>query len=264
MNCCKKIVLLFVLIPLCGLAHAQSYGDYRVFCEVSGNGFAHLTQIYFDDDLWTPTEQPTYGWDECCDANFFPGNPGQPFVYTEVVAPPVPTPNFKLSINGLPHLFEPIDVPLGFIPGTLAEYTFSFSDLYTLPQGTTVELEDLSLQVTQDLMLDSSYVSWGAPSDDEARFVLHFNPSTVTGLPDYNEELQIEVVNRNGALEMQFNRPIENALIRVVDLSGRIVANVGVVSSSNFQLPLVNVSRGMLILEVVENGRPRLVQKLVL
>lgn len=176
----KHIVIVIGLTLFVQASYAQ-YGDYSVRVEVEGNSYAHFTEIYFEDDGWNPpTTIPTYGWDGCCDALLNLGNPWQPQVFTQVVAPPVPINNHRISINGLPHVFEHTEVPMGFLPGELAQYTFTFEELYTLPLGMSVELEDHAQNVVQDLLIDSVYTTWGAVSDDEARFTLHFYPENVT------------------------------------------------------------------------------------
>lgn len=214
----EKFLVFLMTLGVINVSGQTLYGDYRVLVNVSGNGFSHSTQIYFDDESWDPLNPPSYGWDPCCDALLILGNADQPQVFTEVVQPPEPSNNHRLSINGLPHLFEPTDVPLGFLPGTLAPYTFSFTHLYTLPQGVTVELEDLSLNVTQDLLLDSTYDTWGAPADDEARFMLHFYPSSVTGTAVVERD-EAKITRSGDLIEILATSPISK--ITVYDCSGR-------------------------------------------
>ena len=69
MSVMKRLMLIAMMVMcLSSGTFAQSYGDYAVTVDVSGNGFAHYTTIYFDDESWDPQNPPTFGWDACCDA----------------------------------------------------------------------------------------------------------------------------------------------------------------------------------------------------
>lgn len=239
---------------------AQTYGDYDLYIDVTGNGGAHNTVIYFDDEVsWDPTLFPTYGWDPCCDANSFGVSPGYPQIFTQVVDLPAPPNNHRLSLNGLPHLTEPIDVPFGFIPQALAQYTFSFTELYTLPMGTVVELEDLSLNVTQDLMMDSVYTTWGAESDDEERFVIHFFPSSVTGISDSEGRKDLKAFRNTNQLVVR-GEPIELASrIYLFDIQGKELREESVLqhNGGEHRIDIGELSIGIYIVVVEGNNGKR-------
>lgn len=250
--------ILFFCLVVFSCSGQTPYGDYRVLVDVTGNGFSHNTQIYFDDESWDPQNPPSYSWDPCCDAQLILGATDRPHVFTEVVEPPAPSPNYRLALNGLPHLFEPTDVPLGFLPGTLAPYVFTFTDLHTLPQGVTVELEDLSLNVSQDLLVDSTYDTWGAPSDDEHRFILHFYPSSVTDVEGriWNETVAVDL-SQTG-MSITSGVPVQEILL--FDMMGRQVfskriLNKNIPTTTTLELaelPLVGM--GVLVVRL-SNGR---------
>lgn len=255
------LILGAVFISLEG--HGQSYGDYAVKVDVVGNGFAHSSIVYFDDESWDPLLAPTYGWDPCCDALLVMGNANQPHIFTEVVAPPASPNNHRLTINGLPHLFEPTDVPLGFLPGTLAQYTFTFKELYTLPVGVTVELEDLAQNVTQDLILDSTYVTWGATSDNEARFILHFYPENVTGANGPNDPFSnIRIENYPGQTSILGLQSIPNPQIRLVDMLGTVVWSQRTVTDDVVWLDNSSLANGLYILEFISDQNTRKIFKI--
>lgn len=232
-------------------AFAQSYGDYRVVVLVEGNGFAHQTVVYFDDESWDPQNPPSYSWDPCCDALLILGSSGQPQVFTQVVQPPAPLNNHRLSINGLPHVYEHTVVPLGFLPGTLAPYTFTVKELYTLPQGMTVELEDLSLNVTQDLLLDSTYDTWGAPNDDEERFALHFYPANVTGISSSQNSGNISVTTN---LIHAVGPRDEVSQLTLFDGLGRTVLTRSFVGELNLFRYQLNLENGLYVIQVRTKG----------
>jgi hypothetical protein len=247
----KSNILIFGLLIGPFIGYAQSYGDYAVNVIVAGNGFAHSSIVYFDDESWDPLEDPAYGFDPCCDALLVMGNANQPHIFTQVVAPPASPNNHRLSINGLPHLFESIDVPFGFLPGTLAQYTFTFKELYTMPQGVTVELEDIAQNVTQDLLLDSTYATWGAPSDNEARFVLHFNPGNVTGVTSFRDGLHnVRIVNVSGNHSIVGLSSLPNSTFRIFDLMGSVVWKGRNGNKTELSVNSSELVRGIYILEV--------------
>lgn len=187
--------------------------DYQLRIEVEGNGFAHYCVVLFDGSGWA-----TDGYDPCCEALTILGASGQPHVYTEVIGPPEPASSNMLTINGLPLVTQPIDVPLGFIPGALGEFTFRFKQLSTFPTNLEVTLEDNSLMVSQNLLMDSIYVTWGAPSDEEARFVVHIGPGNVTSAQTNNSNEGIRV--RGTQVEVMSS---QEAVVEIVDLLGRPV-----------------------------------------
>lgn len=199
---------------------AQLYGDYSVRIEVEGNGFAHYSTVYFSGDSWA-----TDGYDPCCEALMALGNSNQPHVYSQVIAQPIPSSN-RMSINAFPLLVGEKHVPLGFLPGTLAQYSFTFKQLWTVPAGITVALEDVTLGVTQDLLSDSTYETWGAPSDAPDRFILHFNPQ-VTGIEEEQHAVSQRNVSWNAdAFFITFNLSgAESRIVSIFDLSGRRLAS---------------------------------------
>ena len=248
------------------ISYAQAQiGDYEARVEVNGNGFAHYTTIYFDDESWDPQASPTYGWDACCDALLILGNPNQPQVFTEVVAPPEPTNNHRLSVNGLPHLFEETNVPLGFLPGTLAPYVFTFKNLYTLPQGTVVELEDLSLNVTQDLMADSTYDTWGAPSDDESRFIIRFFPSNVTGSEDIVRNNHSEqITNTAGIVEIHGASNNRVYDLQIYNLRGQAVLQKNLFGARSFSVNVNLLSSGLYVVSLADGEGFAIRRKVIL
>ena len=176
-------------------------------------------------------------------------NTNQPHVFTEVVDPPLPPNNHRLSVNGMPHISQHTEVPLGFLPGQLAPYVFTFKELYTLPQGMGVELEDLSLNVTQDLLVDSTYDTWGAPSDDEQRFTIHFYPETVTSINRSKEEnVSIILTNEQIRLRAPVGSLIES--VSVLSMSGSVVFDKKNIYQGEHVFSLGLQSKGIYVVSV--------------
>jgi hypothetical protein len=254
--------LFYTILPvvacLPAICQAQLYGDYSVRVEVEGNGYAHLTDIIFEDESWA-----TYGYDLCCDAQMLLGNSNQPHIYTKVVSEPLP-PLDQLSINYLPLLFEPTDVSMGFLPGELSQYTFTFKHLWTIPEGVTVELEDQAQSLMQDLLLDSTYVTWGAVSDPPDRFIIHFYPDFATGLADGSEmpdEAQVSWVANELGLVFTLNGP-EFRRVLLLNVIGGVLSDVQL--DKELPTAAVNVEIGqLLIIHVMDEFGNNWTQKTV-
>lgn len=248
----KRTIILSLVLVSSKMIFAQSYGDYDVVVNVEGNGFAHYTTIYFDDESWDPQNPPTFGWDACCDASLIVANANQPHVFTEVVAPPTPPNNPRLSINGMPHITQQTDVPMGFLPGELALYEFTFKELYTLPVGMGVELEDLAQNVTQDLLADSTYDTWSAPSDDELRFIIHFYPLAVSSDTKVEKEhIETQFSVADGNIMISFGERLFEGNVSIYDSVGRAVYAEDVrTQSKRVRLSNNPLTRGVYIVRV--------------
>jgi len=245
MKIIRNLVFFTAFVPT--LSFAQLYGDYSVRIEVEGNGYAHYTTVYFEDEAWA-----TYGYDNCCEALFNLGQADQPHVYTQVIGAPVP-PDNRISINAFPHVFEATSVPLGFLSGTLAQYSFTFKQLWTIPSGITVQLEDLSLNVYQDLLADSTYETWGAASDSPDRFIIHFNPE-VTGQFGGHSTLEMRNVSwTQEEKKLKFHLSgTEKRLVSVFDITGKQIERFTLTLSLNEQS--VNVPQsGVYIIRVIDS-----------
>lgn len=241
------------------------YGDYSVRVEVEGNAFAHFTEVYFEDGLNPVQSEPTYGWDGCCDALLTMGNPWQPHVFTQVVSPGTPPANnHRLSINGLPHVYEHTIVPLGFLPGELASYDFTFEELFRLPPGMTVELEDLSLNITQDLLLDSTYSTWGAVSDDEERFAIHFYPENITSIRmDEQPDAHVWVGSEKVVVGNLSVKQYQN--IALYDMLGRMVWEDEIKPGENeISISISGLHAGVYILDITSEKGTRKTVKISL
>lgn len=256
-----RIQILLPVVLLLGTKSYAQYGDYSVRVEVEGNGFAHFTEVYFEDGLNPTQSEPTLGWDPCCDANLIIANQNQPHVYTEVVEPPYPANNHRIAINGLPHIFEHTQVPLDFWPGQLAAYDFTVKELYRLPTGMGVELEDLSLEVTQNLLLDSTYSTWGAPSDDEQRFMLHFYP-LITGVDQLVTKPEVQYSLSQGQIVLATNTGAISD-VRLYDLSGRVIIEENMVDqAASTTIPTSGLPKGVYIAELLLTSGDKLTTKI--
>jgi PKD repeat protein len=179
MNVKYLLKLLFVstiLVSSINFSSIAQYGDYSVniIVEHPSSGDQHDVNVIFADDFFGNT--PTNAWDICCDSYALPPAFGQPMVYTSITEAPFPSGTNEVEWNTRPLLTSNWSVPLGFYTGagSSGDYILTFDWIYTIPGNIGVELEDLQLGVTQDLLTDTTYNFSGTSSDSEARFMLHF------------------------------------------------------------------------------------------
>lgn len=245
MNLIRYLVLFSALMP--AVSFAQLYGDYSLRVEVEGNGYAHYTTVYFEDEAWA-----TYGYDNCCEALFNLGQADQPQVYTQVIGAPFP-PDNRISINAFPHVFEPTSVPLGFLPGALDQYLFTFKQLWTVPTGISVQLEDVSLNVFQDLLSDSTYETWGAASDSPDRFIIHFNPEVTgqSGRPLTSPMPNVSFTQDQTQLNFQLSGT-DKRLVSVFDITGKQLGSIAL-TLENKEWSVRLPQSGVYIIRVVDS-----------
>lgn len=238
---------IFVIFIVSRMGWSQPLGDYSIRVEVAGNGFANVTRVYFEDD---PLVNATYGFDICCEASLVIGNTNQPHLFTEVVSAPYPPGENRLSINAFPHLYEPLDIPLGFLPGQLAAYTFVFKELYRFPPGTQITLEDIPQQTTQDLLLDSVYNTWGAPADDPSRFIIHINPPVVIGVDAEDRKPGFSGNVMDGMFQLIDLDLYDTYKVHIFSVTGELIAQKSTTGNPNFQFSLQYLRSGYYICKV--------------
>jgi PKD repeat protein len=165
------MVLLLGFVP----TSIAQFGDYSVNIRVDNfaQGVGHDSYIIFADNLGGTT---SVGWDQCCDAYALPPALGQPMIYTEITDAPFPSGGNEIQYNSRPPLTADWTVPLGFYTGagSIGTYTLEFNWLNTIPGNIGIELEDILLSTTQDLLVTNTYTYSGTHSDSEARFLIHF------------------------------------------------------------------------------------------
>lgn len=128
---------------------------------ITGNGYSDQTFVVFIPDATT-------GFDSDYDAYKLMGIMAAPQLYSKISC-------CNLSVNALPKIHTNGMVQLGFRVGATTSYTISVDKLYTFGADTNIILEDTKENVLQELTVDSIYTFTGEPSDDETRFLLHFN-----------------------------------------------------------------------------------------
>lgn len=236
-------------VPLVREGGASSIGDYNVTINLSGGGYSHNTTVYFANET-SPGNYPTTGFDGCCDGFFLPGSV-QPYIYTVITDAPLPPAVVanEFQTNAMPLLTESYSVPMGLIVGVAGTYTLDAADLETLPAGFTVELEDTKLGVTQMLTDNPSYTFSAALNDDVDRFILHFNPGSVTDiLEDVLVAGNIYATDEEIVVRLNTMEDFQGAL-DVYDLVGNLVMTSGQISVTNgyFSMDSEGLSTGVYV-----------------
>ncbi len=216
--------------------------DQLLTIDVEGNGFRDKTSIYF-------TSNNTDGWDSQYDARKLPSNSFQPILFTTIESE-------KISINGLPTLSGYKAVPMGIIPGTSGQYTFTASDLNTFSLNTTIFLQDLKTGAWHDLVQNPAYTFDAEESDDENRFIIHFNPQ----LTDINEgnisSVNFYASNRNFVISYTGIKE-NNATATLYNLQGQQVLPLYSLdnSTNKYELNTIGLSEGIYIAYVFADGK---------
>lgn len=114
----------------------------------------------------------------------FSMNTAIPQVYTTIST------GQKFAVNALPELNANTTVPVGIYVPANGNYTISADGLANFSHCTSITLEDLKTNTTQNLMQNPVYSFTAATTDNANRFVLHF--ATAVGVN--------EIGNSNGGI----------------------------------------------------------------
>jgi hydrogenase maturation factor len=216
--------------------------DQLLTLDVEGNSFRDKTSIYF-------TSNNTDGWDSQYDARKLPSNSFQPILFTTIESE-------KISINGLPTLSGYKAVPMGIVPGTSGQYTFTTSDLNTFSLNTTIFLQDLKTGAWHDLVQNPAYTFDAEESDDENRFIIHFNPQ-LTDIDEGNiSSVNFYASNRNVVISYTGIKE-NNATATLYNLQGQQVLPLYNLdnSANKYELNTIGLSEGIYIAYVFADGK---------
>jgi hypothetical protein len=142
---------------------------------VSGNGFADLSNIYFVNGAESGLD--------IYDGNKWSSATGQPTLYTKAGEE-------VMGINSLPSLSETMVVPMGLTPGANGNFTFTFEDIASFPQTAMIYLEDLKLGTMNNLRDNATYEFAANLNDNPDRFMLHFQPGLQAEVADQDCDSQ--------------------------------------------------------------------------
>lgn len=115
----------------------------------------------------------------------------------------------KLSINGLAPITTSVALPVGLQVGNNGNYTINADGVNTFATCSSIILEDLKTNTTQNLMQNPVYSFAAATTDNANRFVLHF--ATAVGVN--------EIGNSNGSIYAYDNSIYVNANEQIKQIS---------------------------------------------
>ncbi len=137
--------------------------------EVDYKGQLDITTVEFNPAA-------TNGYDNLFDASKPSGKLDRPMLFTHAV-------NQGYSINALPSLTDDVTVPMGLRPGVVGTMTLTPQGINSFDPTTYILLEDKKTNKWQDLR-SAAYTFTTDTSDNQDRFVLHFNPAAELSATD--------------------------------------------------------------------------------
>ncbi|MCX6231634.1 MAG: T9SS type A sorting domain-containing protein [Bacteroidetes bacterium] len=185
----------------------------RLFIKASSIGNSTYVESIIHTDI-----NATNGFDSDLDANFLAGLSGVPQLYSQVT-------NNKVSINTVPTIGSSVvSIPMGFVAGDATNYQLTFDGINTF-NCSSITLEDLKTNTTQNLMQNSVYNFTSTSGDNVNRFIIHFNSAVGVGevnkvsgsIYSYGNDIyvnssetvkQISIYNTIGQLIYTVNNPI--------------------------------------------------------
>jgi hypothetical protein len=180
---------------------------FKLKVQSSENNYFDALSVYFDPSR-------TNGYEPGYDALKFSGNADAPQISTLIN-------NVAVSVNSLVFDKKNIPVPMTFSSGIPGNYTFTASNLQSFEEATSIHLEDLKLNTTQDFKVNPVYVFSYDTTDDKERFVLHFDDPTqgVGGIKPIST-VQIYSFGRSIYVQAQEGNFLEGTLY-LYDLVGK-------------------------------------------
>ncbi len=224
--------------------------DHMLTLDISGNGFGDRAKIAFGSNFTT-------AFDREYDARKMYSREGQPNLF-------VTEGSDEYAIYAQPSTAEAQHVPVSFVPGAAGMFTITANDLGTFDANTTIILEDLKLQVTQNLVENNKYTFTANENDNAARFVVHFAGKT-TGIANTTESNTIITANGND-ISVIFGSSTEGKLtMDVTDVMGRkIIATTNIEAAQHkYDLHMSDIAAGCYFIHITGNNFDK-VQKVIL
>ncbi|MBK9292799.1 MAG: right-handed parallel beta-helix repeat-containing protein [Bacteroidetes bacterium] len=147
-----------------------------------------------------------------------------------------------LSTNAMPQVQNGTSIPFGFVKNQHSNFVIRLEE--SIP-GETIFLKDLKLNLTHNLSQQPEYLFSAAEGDDPNRFLLVFGTVGLDEKPQAQATLQAAM--HNGQLWV--NNPSANSLLRIHDLSGRLLQQMRLTEAGLQQLS-THLKAGAYILHV--------------
>jgi hypothetical protein len=143
-------------------------------------------------------------------------------------------------------------LPLGLKPGYAGSYTITANGLENLFAEPRVWIEDLKTKKIQELTADASYEFSMELDEDENRFLVHFRLNQAND----NDEANVSIYSYGTDLNVLVNGSVQNGELRVLDMTGRVIANRKGEFAGKTTIDLGNVAKGTYTVKAVLNDRP--------
>ncbi len=148
--------------------------------------------------------------------------------------------NIKYSINSFTEISDQLFVSVGFVAGINGNYTISAEGIQAFGN---ILLEDLQTGIQQNLSIKNSYSFSAHQSDQQNRFLLHFNANnSINTNPIIYYNLQsISVINPW----------LGKTILNIYDIKGKIIRSFAIgTGSSNFNF---KTSQGVYVFKMINN-----------
>jgi len=172
------------------------------------NGFSDRTTIGFRNDA-----EMSFDW--AFDSHKMFGQATAPQLWTLIDGE-------QFSTNNLPPVYESLDLPLNFKAGVISTFHILAEGLESFYINSEIYLEDIQTGVMTDLREQPMYTFTGQPSDDNARFVLHFygvtNVSEIT-----DDDAVVNIYANHGKVMVKTESVNQRYSIEIYDIMGRLI-----------------------------------------
>ncbi len=153
---------------------------------------------------------------------------------------------YAIDFLGIP---SPQTIPLSLSAGIDATYTLTADFLSSFPSGTSIILEDKKTDLSQDLMLQSSYSFPANTSDDPDRFYLHFGGAI--GISETSAENDLVIYSDGKQIFIQTDHAdLSNGSLSVYTLLGQQILHQPLSGNALTKISL-NARGGYYLVKVV-------------
>ncbi len=167
----------------------------------------------------------------------------------------------KYEIQGRSELQpnQQIDVPLGFEVTTAGDYTIS-RVLDYINTDFDIMLEDTALNIFTDLRTSDYTFNLTGPTEDNNRFIMHYNYSDTLGVDDgVVESNKIQAFFNDTNLITRSSNAIEINRIQLYDMTGKELLNAPYSESLNTR----NLSTGVFIVQYILKDSQSITKKVI-
>jgi hypothetical protein len=199
----------------------------------NGTQYSDFANIMFENNV-------AVGHDYMDAEKMFSMNTSVPQIYTIIDN------NFKSCSNSLPYFTDGMTVPVGFIAPAEGSYTISVNGVSNFSSLTGLVLEDLTLNVSQNLLTNPTYTFTSTGKEDAGRFLLHF--AGTIGI-DSKDNSPINIFSNEKTVSITCAAGFKNATVTISNLLGQQILTRKL-SDQKLNQVEVNALKGYYIVKV--------------